>query len=100
MGKFSKWAFYLVSCFCGVVFITSIPVCALGLPITLIETQTVTNKSAVTFTGITSLFNNYSIICTNVTNPSFNGNFFGMQISTDGGNSYINTGYSSPGRFN
>ena len=88
MSKFSKWAFYLVSCFCGLV--TSIPVCA-----TLIQTQTVTNQSAVIFTGITALYDHYLIIGSNVTNPSFAGNFFGIQVSTDGGSTYIDTNYSS-----
>jgi hypothetical protein len=90
MSKFSKWAFGLITFFLGLVSITSIPGYA-----TLIATQTVTNQTAVTFTGITSLYDNYLIVGNSVTNPSFAGNFFGIQISTDGGSTYIDTDYSS-----
>jgi hypothetical protein len=41
------------------------------------------------------MYANYLIVGNNVTNPSFAGNFFGIQISTDGGSTYIDTDYSS-----
>jgi hypothetical protein len=90
MNKFNKWAFYLIIIFCGLVSVRPFSVYA-----TLIQTQVVTDASAVTFTDITSLYENYVIIGSNITNPSFAGNFFGIQISTDGGSSYIDTDYSS-----
>jgi hypothetical protein len=59
----------------------------------LISTQTVSGVAAVTFTsGISSTYNNYLLLCTNVTNASSTPTMW-IQISTNGGSSYIATGY-------
>jgi hypothetical protein len=64
----------------------------------LIETQTVSLATALTFTrGITSTYNNYLLYVTNLTFPEGNGQSLLMQISTDGGNTYINSGYQGAG---
>lgn len=67
----------------------------------LLQTQTAASVTSLAFTtGISSTYNNYLLIGTNITNPAFGGDFFGAQISTNGGSSYITSGYSnqySPG---
>jgi hypothetical protein len=67
-----------------------------GGSLTLIQTQTATSATSLAFTtGITTANNNYLLIGTNLTDPTFAGSNFGLQISTNGGSSYINTGYYS-----
>lgn len=65
----------------------------------LLQTQTVAGVTSVAFTsGITGTYNDYLLAYTNMTNPTA-GPFstFNVQISTNGGVSYINSGYSFSG---
>lgn len=60
----------------------------------LIQTQNPSGSSGITFTsGITSTYNNYVIIVSSYTTSS-SGNLL-LQFSSNGGASYINTGYTS-----
>jgi hypothetical protein len=66
------------------------------MSIVLIQTQTATSQTALPFTtGITPIYNNYLIMGNNITTPSFAGSFFGLQISTDGGTTFFDGGYST-----
>lgn len=60
----------------------------------LISSQTANNSASITFTsGITTTYNNYYLLVSNyrpVTDPSN----LQLQISTDGGSTYITTGYN------
>lgn len=61
----------------------------------LIQTQTASSASTVNFTtGITATYNNYMLLCTNVI-PGTNAVNVILDISTNGGSSYIATGYLS-----
>ena len=61
----------------------------------LIQTQTASNSASLTFTtGITPTYNNYLLTYTNVF-PVTGGADIGLQISTNGGSTYINSGYAS-----
>jgi hypothetical protein len=61
----------------------------------LIQTQTVSGVTAVNFTtGITSSYNNYFIAVTNFNSSTAVGTtWLTMSLSTDGGSTYITTGY-------
>lgn len=59
----------------------------------LIQTQTASGVSSLAFTtGITSTYNNYILISSGYTLAS-TGVFFNLQLSTNGGSTYITTGY-------
>src|SRR5882757_3151138 len=67
----------------------------------LVQTQSATLVTSLPFTtGITPSFNNYLLVSNNITDPTFAGANFGLQISSDGGATYINTGYSSGNTVN
>lgn len=70
-----------------------------GSGLSFIQKQTVSGATEVDFTtGISSTFNNYFIVFDSVTATSTGSSFFLMtQLSTNGGASYINTGYLSQG---
>lgn len=60
----------------------------------LIQTQTVTTQSTISFTsGITSTYNNYILLITNVSCAAEV--YCEIKISIDGGSSYITSGYQS-----
>lgn len=62
----------------------------------LIQTQTASDATSLPFTtGITGTYNNYLLVATSIIDPTFAGINFGLQISSDGGATYIATGYSS-----
>lgn len=60
-----------------------------------LQSQTVAGAAAVQFTtGITNTYNNYLLLCENVNIPAASGTaILGIQLSIDGGSSYISTGY-------
>lgn len=61
---------------------------------TKIQTQTASASSSITFTtGINATFNNYVLVISNMVNSA--GGTFQVQLSTNGGSSYIATGYLS-----
>ena len=63
--------------------------------LSLIQTQTVSSVTALAFTqGITTNYNNYLFISSNFNNPPGTGVQLLLQISIDGGATYINTNYS------
>jgi hypothetical protein len=62
----------------------------------LIQTQTASASSALNFTtGITSTYNNYYLLISNLLTSTTSG--IQLQISINGGSSYIATGYLSGG---
>lgn len=64
--------------------------------LTLIQTQNVSPVAAVTFTsGINPSINNYLFLLTDINNPGGTASVLMVQISIDGGVTYITTGYSS-----
>lgn len=64
-----------------------------GGNLVLIQSQTVSGAASVVFTtGITATYNNYAFLCSNV-NTSV-ATALALQISTNGGSSYITTAYS------
>lgn len=66
-----------------------------GGSLTLIQTQAASSVAALTFTsGISSAYSNYVLIADNVIDPSFavSDNLL-IQLSTNGGSTYISTGY-------
>jgi len=66
-----------------------------GGNLVLIQTQTASGASTVSFTsGITSTYNNYWLVTDNLT-CSTNVQNISLQISTNGGSSYISSGYLS-----
>ena len=68
---------------------------AAGSSIFLISSQTVSAQASIVVTsGITSTYNNYMMVFSNVTCSSSTQNLQ-IQISTNGGSSYIATGYTS-----
>jgi hypothetical protein len=74
------------------------------MALTLIETKTASSQSSLEFlTGITSPLNNYMLLFHSLVDPSATSNMIAyMQLSTNGGASYITTGYrlngtSTPG---
>ena len=62
-----------------------------------LQSQTVAGAASVQFTtGITNTYNNYLLLCENVNVPAASGtDYMGMRLSTNGGSSYIDTGYYS-----
>ena len=61
----------------------------------LIQTQTASNSASLTFTtGITPTYNNYLLVYTNAF-PINGGDDLALQISINGGATYINSGYAS-----
>jgi hypothetical protein len=58
----------------------------------LIQTQTAVNQTTLNFLGIGPTYNNYMVLLTNILITSTNSYLIG-QISTNGGVSYITTGY-------
>lgn len=61
---------------------------------TLIQTIVASNNASINFTtGITSTYNTYMFVYTNVN--SSGGGVLRMRISTNGGSSYLTTGYNS-----
>jgi hypothetical protein len=65
-----------------------------GGALILIQTQTASLSTALDFTtGITTTYNNYLILSDNVTDLLFAGTYFGVQFSTNGGSTYISSGY-------
>ncbi len=67
--------------------------------LTLISTQTASNSATVSFTsGITSTYANYLLVFNGVI-PVTNGTDLRMVVSTNGGSSYLNSGYLSGYNF-
>lgn len=65
-----------------------------GASLFLIQSQTANNSASIAFTtGITSTYNTYLLLWSNYTPASTQ--LLELQISTDGGSSYISTGYVS-----
>lgn len=60
----------------------------------LIQTQTATNSAALTFTGFSASYTSYMIILTSVL-PVNELDSLGFQVSTDGGSTYLATGYQT-----
>ncbi len=61
----------------------------------LIQSQTASASTNLSFTsGITSAYNNYVLVCSNMSVATF-GVSIVIQISTNGGSSYISTNYQS-----
>jgi hypothetical protein len=61
----------------------------------LIQSQTASSSAAITFTtGITSTYNTYALVCSNVLAVATSNTLL-VQVSTNGGSSYISTGYLS-----
>ncbi len=61
----------------------------------LIQTQTASAVSSLVFsTGITTTYNNYLFLCRNLLTTSSGTPFFGLQLSSNGGSTYITSGYS------
>lgn len=64
----------------------------------LLQTQTGTNVTTLPFTtGITSTYNNYRIIVDSLNCPTASSDMLFVQLSTDGGSTYITTGYDNSG---
>lgn len=64
--------------------------------LTLIQTQNASSSSAITFTsGITTTYNNYLLLISNLNLSSGTSVNTIMQISSNGGSSYITTDYTS-----
>ena len=60
-----------------------------------IQQQTAANVASIVFSrGITVQHNNYMVMCYNVVPVTDDVNFF-MDVSTDGGSTWLNTGYNS-----
>lgn len=65
----------------------------------LIQTQNASTSAAINFTtGITATYNNYVLLVSNVTNATGSTGLL-LQISTNGGSSYITSGYSAGVNF-
>lgn len=65
------------------------------LPWYLIQTQTASNVASLTFTtGITTAYSNFMVVWSGVV-PVTNTQILEMQVSTNGGSSYIATGYTT-----
>lgn len=74
---------------------TTISVPGGGGALVFIESQTASGVAELNFTtGITSTYNNYLVILTNI-QPTVAGKDFIVQLSTNGGASYITTGYKT-----
>lgn len=72
-----------------------LPVANGGTNLSLISTQTASSAASIAWTsGISASFNNYLIVLTDVV-PSVNGVNLGIQYSTNGGSSYVASGYAS-----
>ena len=64
----------------------------------LIQTQTINSGTSLAFTtGITPAYNNYILYVSNLTFAQANGQDLLIQVSTDGGTTYINNGYAGAG---
>lgn len=67
---------------------------ASGGNLVLIQSQTASNSASISFTtGITSTYNTYLFVYTAV--PATNNAIMQIQVSTDGGSTYKNTGYQA-----
>ena len=65
------------------------------LPWYLIQTQTASSSASLTFTtGITLVYSNFMVVYSGVV-PATNNQILEMQVSTNGGSSYINSGYTT-----
>jgi hypothetical protein len=61
----------------------------------LIQSQTASNSASISFTtGITNTYTNYVFVISDVT-PGSDNLFLQMQVSTNGGSTYLSTGYAS-----
>jgi hypothetical protein len=78
----------------GVPSITSTILAANGGGLVLIQSQTASNSASLTFTTGTSTYRNYKIIYNGI-EPATAGDYFAMQISSDGGSTWKTSGYSS-----
>lgn len=68
------------------------------MALVLIETQTVSLATSVTFTtGITPTYNNYLLYVSNLGFSAANNQNLVMQVSTDGGATFIDSGYQGNG---
>ncbi len=66
--------------------------------LTLIQTQTASSVASLTFTtGITNTYRNYLVLIDNCIDASASSAIFQIQISTDGGGSYVASGYVNGG---
>lgn len=66
----------------------------------LIQSQTASSSASLTFTtGITATYNTYLFVLSNIL-PATNGVSLELQISTNGGSTYIATGYTSGATIN
>lgn len=66
-----------------------------GANLYLIQSQTASSSASLTFTtGITSTYNTYFLVWSAVV-PATNAAILQMQFSTDGGMTYVNSGYAS-----
>lgn len=74
----------------------TITIAATGVPgggLTLIQSQTASGVASLNFiTGITNTYRNYFIICDNLSSATSSNSLF-VQLSTNGGSSYITSGY-------
>lgn len=58
----------------------------------LIGTQNASNSANISFTGLTSAYNIYELVISNLV-VSIGGDFLNLSVSTNNGVSYLNTGY-------
>jgi len=78
----------------GTNFVSSSPASS-GASWVLIQSQPASNSTSISFTtGITSTYNTYVFLISNVV-PASSGSSLNMQFSSTGGSSYINSGYQS-----
>lgn len=70
------------------------PAAGVGSQLVLIQSQTASNSASISFTtGIASPYTKYLFVIDNLVATNA-GNFLGMQVSVNGGSSYLSTGYT------